>query len=688
MRCFRKYRYLLSIPLAVSFQATGEQPVPGMPGAQMPYMPMQAGMAANGYDNYNLNQPPVNARHVQSDPYANTAGYDQYATDHYSSNGYPATPDTYGSQPAMQGMYNRNAGMETNGHYNDAMQGGMNDHSGQYQPQQYNNYQNSYQNSQGMNNSMPADMSRGMNSHLTDSSYNNYQQGNMPSNTDGYSNSFKDSHIVDSYSDSYAKPPHSTYNMQTGERIDTGMADSYHSMNQSGSGQNMLTEEERYAQPPASSSQYGSMQQGTSSYSDHGSYQPSPSAYDMSAASSGHMNNSMYNSPAAQQNSYTGQAMPDNRHQMSANTSGFEQPARQHQGYGGNAYNQPAWEQPATNTGYNQQYNTNALPSSTGSATGYAEPAWQQPAQPQYGTWQPSAPLPQVINNYGNHNTGYDNQASSGFQGRMDMPAVQAMPQRQPAPTYAPTHSAGQQVAAQQYPSNPMQPQLMPRQPMGMAMMNPGVMNKNRCQEVRRRRHIEINTVPNIVQQAPVSAMGSKDCFKPDENLFYNAVIAAQHKMGPNAMWYHQMRLDTESQIAQNCNMMAGSPNSPYGPQHPGASLMCRQQQFNQMMRPYESRYEDETILYLRQRKQLAEQLFFQCKGALASRRNMIPSGITLPIAYNDDQVSAFPDWYIRQNLEKDVAWAAKLHNMQASELVRDTLGAFCPGDMVYWITL
>ena len=694
MRCFRKYRYLLSIPFAVSFQAIGEQPVPGMPVQNaMQYMPVQNGMR----DSYNTNT-------------RDTAGY--------QSNQHQ--PQSYGQAQPYE-RYNDPASMPEA--YQTRPMNNMDMNTGQRMPQQY----DSYSGYQGMGNSMPQDIPQVINSPMMaedrfgypaapEAQYNNnnpYQQGSQPfqeMTAQDMGNSYNTNNPT------YDEQPHSTFNMQTGERIDNHQSnpDNYYNMEQPVAGSyepdpGMLTPEEMRVMPPQEMNQYG---MGNSQpYSDYSAqdpyYRPQGSDYNMPEQRSsiatydaerryeaGNYNtnqpdtnymgmnqqNTAPNMPQsgmaqpgmAQQHSYPPSAVTSNPGMMSQQNGYSYQPAPMpnqqmrsndtNNGMPGSHYSNqmPAQPQPYQPPAYNTQA---AKPSGYGYNQSQTQTSHNQPSyQPSYQSSHQSKNQP------------------SYQQPRMQHHASQWRPVSQGMNAYQRDNNA--EYRNNNRPSQqPETRQPVTRQPLGMTVMAPKMMTPSqRCQQVRRRRHIDINTVPNIASQLPTD---SSSCFKPDENLFYSAIMSAQQKMGPNTPWYHQLRMETEDRTAENCNSMYNN-----APADPRAIMMCRQQQFSQIMRPYEARYEDESVLYLRQRKQLAEQLFFQCKGALASRRNMIPSGITLPIAYNNTRVNAFPNWYVEQNIEKDVAWAANLHNMRAKDMVQDTLGAFCPGEMVSWITL
>ncbi len=668
MRCFRKYRYLLSIPLAVSFQATGEQPVPGMPvSPSMQYMPAQNGM----HGSYNNVQPSSAYNQASSGYQANPYGSQPYSSQSYNMHG--STTSSMPAQATMPEPYNSAANMNNN----------MDMNTGQMMPQQH----DSYSGYQGMGNTMPQEIPQVINNPVMTedhygyqstqgNQYNPYSQGSQPQNMMGQDGmpagnmAQQGMNPYNSSSNSMYEQPHSTFNMQTGERIDNhrSMPDSDYNMNQPVAGSyepdhGMLTQEEMQAMPPQGMEQYSTGNQ--QPYADYSAQHSAP------AQQPYHTPNSGYSMPeqSADMTNYNmgGHYKADNySHQPDSNYMGMPQQDMSQHNFAGqnvsspsmgqhNNYNPPSANMMPRQNGYSYQSAPTPEQPSTYSQPAYNSAATQQPAYNQNQTdyRQPDYQKPQM-----QHHASQWRSAPRGMN------------------TYQQPHSNTQ------YRNNSMparQPSV--RQPLGMTVMAPQMMSRDdRCQQIRRRRHIEINTVPGIT---PKPQSDDNSCFKPDENLFYSAIMSAQQKMGPNSPWYHQLRMETDDRTTRSCNAMYNN-----APADPRAIMMCRQQQFDVVMRPYEARYEDESIFYLRQRKQLAEQLFFQCKGALASRRSMIPSGITLPIAYNNNQVNAFPSRYVEKNLEKDLGWAKNLYKMRANELMQETLGAFCPGEMVYWITI
>ena len=202
------------------------------------------------------------------------------------------------------------------------------------------------------------------------------------------------------------------------------------------------------------------------------------------------------------------------------------------------------------------------------------------------------------------------------------------------------------------------------------------------CREIRSRRESFLAQEPDLnkSQNSPEYSLNSARCFSPAENLFYAAHQEAQKVLGSHAPWYIKISEDFRDRVISVCEGMELKNESA-----DKAYNHCVENRHNELMGPYEAKYQREAKAYVKRRKEIALKLTESCDMAISTKRNQLPREIEFPIAYHDDLSHSIPSWLIEKNIN-DVDWLEKLNRPKVNELMRDVLEEDCPGDMVYWV--
>lgn len=199
------------------------------------------------------------------------------------------------------------------------------------------------------------------------------------------------------------------------------------------------------------------------------------------------------------------------------------------------------------------------------------------------------------------------------------------------------------------------------------------------CDDARIERQQDINRNPDIKPLGQLHKSGEASCFSPAENLYYLGLIEAEAQLGEHAPWYQATDKSSHVKAELACEVM-GYTGTPLP-----ATEACVTARYNEIMAPYEEKYEQETIDYIGKRNSLAEKLVVQCVTAFHQHLPQLPQQIQLPLAYYDRKLYSYPDWYVEARID-DNQWLMDMRNTLASEVVRDALKEQCPGDMIWWL--
>lgn len=202
------------------------------------------------------------------------------------------------------------------------------------------------------------------------------------------------------------------------------------------------------------------------------------------------------------------------------------------------------------------------------------------------------------------------------------------------------------------------------------------------CREVRFQRESFLAQEPdlNTPKHSPEYNRDSTRCFSTTENLLYTAHREAQKILGPHAPWYIEISEDFRERVISACKEMGlknEEANRPYD--------HCVESRHDELMGPYEDKYQREARTYINKREKIALKLMKSCNRAIGTRRNQLPGELEFPIAYHNDLSHAIPNWLLEKNIN-DIDWLAQLNRPKVNELMHDVLGEDCPGDMVYWV--
>ncbi len=170
-------------------------------------------------------------------------------------------------------------------------------------------------------------------------------------------------------------------------------------------------------------------------------------------------------------------------------------------------------------------------------------------------------------------------------------------------------------------------------------------------------------------------------CFSPDENLLFLANQEAQKILGPHAPWYIKISEEFRVRVEEACNILGFENN-----ERSRAYDQCVESRFEELMGPYQSRYQRESSSYINKRRQVAESLIVRCDAALSVKRSQLPSEIRFPIAYYDQGAHSVPQWLLEEKIDDD-QWLINMNKFKVSDIMHDVLGNDCPGHMVKWVT-
>lgn len=201
------------------------------------------------------------------------------------------------------------------------------------------------------------------------------------------------------------------------------------------------------------------------------------------------------------------------------------------------------------------------------------------------------------------------------------------------------------------------------------------------CELQRLKRQQAINNDPNIDLRIPLRQAGDANCFSPAENLYFVSLVAAQEELGKNAPWYDSMSAKNRKKAELACQVMGygegGVLNMSYND--------CVNERFLELMGYYDDEYRKESATYINKRNQRGEQLVRQCVTAFYRNLPKLPRKIQFPLAYYDKKLRSYPAWYFEEQLNDD-EWITNMQKTRASDVVTDSLGEQCPGDMVFWL--
>ncbi|OED45018.1 hypothetical protein ACH42_05990 [Endozoicomonas sp. (ex Bugula neritina AB1)] len=201
------------------------------------------------------------------------------------------------------------------------------------------------------------------------------------------------------------------------------------------------------------------------------------------------------------------------------------------------------------------------------------------------------------------------------------------------------------------------------------------------CQKSRYERESAINKEPDLAKIDAINSRDSALCFTPDENLYFVANQEAQTILGPHAPWYLKIAAEFKNRVEEACRIM-GYENDEVS----RAYDHCIENRFEELMGPYEDKYQREAGNYVVKRKQIAESLVVRCDAALSIKRSRLPKDLRFPLAYFDKRINSLPSWFVEEKLD-DPEWIEKVSRLKADELMNEILGADCPGNMVFWVT-
>lgn len=202
------------------------------------------------------------------------------------------------------------------------------------------------------------------------------------------------------------------------------------------------------------------------------------------------------------------------------------------------------------------------------------------------------------------------------------------------------------------------------------------------CREMRSQREFFLTQEADLNKphSSPEYNLNSFRCFSPAENLFYTAHQEAQKILGLHARWYTEISEDFKDRVIRACENMgliSEEANKAYD--------RCIESRHQELMGPYENKYQRETEKYIKKRNKTAQALVKSCNMAISSKRSQLPRELKFPIAYHDDLSPSIPSWLIEKNIN-DSDWLEKLNRPKANKLMHDVLGRDCPGNMVYWV--
>ncbi len=202
------------------------------------------------------------------------------------------------------------------------------------------------------------------------------------------------------------------------------------------------------------------------------------------------------------------------------------------------------------------------------------------------------------------------------------------------------------------------------------------------CDKMRMERQQEINRNPDIELLVPLRKSSDANCFSPAENLFYVSLVVAEAELGTNAPWYESMGETNTEKAKLACEVM-GYADTPLSM----SMEECVTARYNEMMRPYNDEYRQESTDYITKRNMLGEKLVEQCVTAFYQNLPQLPRQIQFPLAYYDRKLHAYPAWYLEARLN-DTEWLMNMQKTMASQVIHDALKEQCPGDMIWWLYL